>query len=91
MKKRTISRKIRLAVWSNYFKDKLDQTHTCPISNCFNKISVNNFSCGHIISEYNGGSITLSNLRPLCKQCNSAMGSDNWNDYEKNNLSEIKI
>jgi len=92
MRKKTITRKIRLAVWSNYYSNKLDQTHICPIRNCRNKITVNDFSCGHIISEYNGGDVSLKNLKPLCKPCNSAMGSNNWFDYEKNIFSEeIKI
>jgi hypothetical protein len=32
---------------------------------------------GHIISEYNGGKATLSNLRIQCKKCNTSLGSDN--------------
>ena len=32
---------------------------------------------GHIISEYNGGKASVSNLRIQCKKCNTSLGSNN--------------
>ena len=40
-----------------------------------------NFDCGHIISEKNGGKVHLENLRPICRTCNSSMGTQNMDDY----------
>ena len=54
----------------------------CPVNNCTNKISKNNFEAGHIIAESKGGETTLDNLRPICKSCNSSMGSKSWSEYE---------
>ena len=39
------------------------------------------FQCGHIISEFNGGDITLDNLIPLCSLCNSSMGKTNMGEF----------
>ena len=44
-------------------------------------ISKNNFDCGHIISEKNGGNVHLDNLKPICRSCNSSMGRTNMNDF----------
>ena len=39
-----------------------------------------NFHCGHIISEFNGGKMTIDNLIPLCQLCNSSMGKTKLKD-----------
>ena len=39
------------------------------------------FHCGHIIAEVNGGDIIVSNLKPICQNCNSSMGTKNINDF----------
>jgi 5-methylcytosine-specific restriction endonuclease McrA len=41
------------------------------------------FNCGHIIAEANGGDTIVSNLRPICQNCNSSMGTMNMNDFMK--------
>ena len=57
-----------------------------------------NFHCGHIISEFNGGKITIDNLIPLCQLCNSSMGKTNLNEFMEahglltnNTLKEINF
>ena len=39
------------------------------------------FNCGHIIAEANGGDTIVSNLRPICQNCNSSMGTRNMDDF----------
>ena len=39
------------------------------------------FHCGHIISEKNGGETIVSNLKPICQNCNSSMATKNMNDF----------
>ncbi len=46
-------------------------------------ISVKNFDCGHIISEKNGGIVSLDNLKPICRLCNSSMSTNNMDDFIK--------
>ena len=52
---------------------------------CNNKLDSkqkNGWECGHIISDYNDGKVILSNLRPICAECNRDMGRQNWIDYD---------
>jgi len=48
------------------------------------------FHCGHVVSEKNGGEMTIDNLRPICAQCNLSMGMKNMNEFmrcfEKNEI-----
>jgi 5-methylcytosine-specific restriction endonuclease McrA len=39
------------------------------------------FNCGHIIAEASGGDTIVSNLRPICQNCNSSMGTRNMDDF----------
>jgi 5-methylcytosine-specific restriction endonuclease McrA len=42
------------------------------------------FECGHVISEFNGGTNKLNNLKPICVSCNSSMGTQNMDEFIKN-------
>jgi hypothetical protein len=80
-KKQKISATVRNLVWNTYFKT-IDAICTC----CnHEKISRGNFQCGHIISEKHGGTLNISNLKPICALCNTSMGTMNMNDFIHNN------
>lgn len=85
--KKNITPKTRLLVWTNYYSHNDLDSSPCPFSKygCENKINrgKNGFHCGHIVSEFNGGKTIIENLRPVCFNCNSNMGTTNWPDYEK--------
>lgn len=49
---------------------------------CGDEITVQNFECGHVIPVSLGGSTNLTNLRPICRQCNSSMGCQNLEEYK---------
>ena len=66
-----------------------------PPQNIFKKINKNNNQnytllaqqypqChyGHIISEYNGGQVTVDNLKIICAKCNLQQGSKNMNLFK---------
>jgi len=77
---------LRKLVWNQaHTADK--STAECPFFNIcktnINTTEKNGFHCGHVISEFNGGAAHISNLRPICASCNSSMGFQNWDDYEK--------
>ena len=76
-KKQKIPATIRNLVWNTYF------TTIDGICICCNheKISRGNFQCGHIVSEKNGGTLHISNLKPICALCNASMGTMNMNDF----------
>ena len=46
------------------------------------------FHCDHIIAEANGGLTILSNLEPICKNCNFTMRTKNLIDF-KNELTQF--
>ena len=79
--KQIIPKAIRQRVWLDnigaHFSGK------CSIKWCKNKITVFNYHVGHNIPEKRGGTIDISNLKPLCSNCNLSMGCtysiDEWN------------
>lgn len=76
-KKQSISATLRREVWRKEFGIEVGEAE-CPYDICRNKINTFDFECGHIISERHGGKTDITNLRPICKQCNCSMGSKNW-------------
>lgn len=78
--KKRITKGLKCKVWYKEFKH--ETTGKCPIVHCNNDISKINFEAGHVISEMNNGPTELSNLRPICKDCNRQMGSKNWNEFD---------
>lgn len=74
---------LRNLVWKTYASD------TYLSANCFccrkNIISIDNFICGHILSRYDGGTIDLDNLRPVCNSCNVSMGTCDMFKFIENN------
>ena len=72
-KKKKIPKALRESVIHNHFGDRF-------ISNCFvchQSLSRNDVQIGHIVSEVDGGEMIESNLRCICKCCNSSMGTQN--------------
>ena len=85
--KKRITKVKKKQAWFKEFGEKT--IAVCPVSFCNTQIAydkryngVEVFAAGHIISEYNGGEAEPNNLRPICKSCNSSMGSKNWDDYD---------
>ena len=80
-KKCRIPATIRNSLWQKYFKKSTKgKCCCCKIEN----ISSANFDCGHIISEHNGGFVSLDNLKPICRLCNSSMSTMNMDEFIKN-------
>jgi hypothetical protein len=80
-KKKSIPLSLKALVWNKYIGEEKGIGYCqCCRKNIIKQIS---FHCGHIISERNGGSTTLSNLIPLCQTCNLSMGRQNMNDFVK--------
>lgn len=82
--KKKIPQKLRIKVWNNFSKNRIKK---CPISFCNEKIYINDFHCGHIKSEFNGGLVESTNLIPLCKDCNLKMGTKDIKNFD----SEFKV
>jgi len=78
MSKKPIPPNLRTQVWFKFFNSNEGMCYCCK-----NKINMNSYHCGHIISEYNGGLTSLENLIPICKSCNSSMGVMNLYEYKE--------
>jgi len=78
-KKKSISATVKRLVWNTNIGEDIGKTKCmCCKSTDITQLS---FNCGHIIAEANGGDTVVSNLKPICQNCNSSMGTKNMNDF----------
>ena len=74
-KKKAISSTIKKLVWNTNIGEEIGKSKClCCKSTDITQLS---FNCGHIIAESNGGDTIVSNLKPICQNCNSSMGTKN--------------
>lgn len=80
-KKLKIPAKVRGDVWNTYIGAQMAQ-HRCI---CCKKVTIKQteFEVGHVISEKNGGTLEINNLRPICSVCNKSMGCTNMVEFVK--------
>ena len=78
-KKQSIPKQVRVIVWNHYIGDDIIK-HKCL---CCKKVTITNtnFDVGHVISEKNGGTHEINNLRPICGACNHSMGTENMVEF----------
>jgi len=78
-KKQSIPKQVRLIVWNHYIGEDIIK-HRCL---CCKKVIITNtnFDVGHVLSEKNGGTHEINNLRPICGACNHSMGTENMVDF----------
>ena len=77
-KKKQIPKALREVVIHNHFGDRF-------ISHCFvcyKSLNRNDVQIGHIEPEVKGGETIESNLRCICKCCNSSMGMENMLEFK---------
>ena len=86
----TIPKAVREQCWLHVFGKKYE--HTCYIPWCKNVISVFDFHVGHDLPESKGGTLDISNLKPICARCNQSM-SNNYSiqEWVKLTRSQKKI
>jgi len=79
--KKKIPKKIKNDSWDKYIGKK---TAEAPCLCCRNStIGAKDFIAGHIISESNGGKITVDNILPICSACNLSMKTTNMDVFVK--------
>ena len=80
-KKQKIPTKVRIDIWATYIGSNLAE-HKCI---CCKKVTIkqSEFEVGHVLSEANGGTLEINNLRPICSVCNRSMGTRNMVDFVK--------
>ena len=78
-KKCKISHGMKRQVWAKHIGEDIGKIKClcCKLT----EITQLTFVCGHIISEFKGGDISIDNLLPICYSCNASMGIQNLNEY----------
>jgi 5-methylcytosine-specific restriction endonuclease McrA len=70
-----IPKALREQVWISFCGDRNFKVK-CAVTWCQNIITPFTFQCGHNVPESKGGQTDISNLRPICANCNMSMGDD---------------
>ena len=70
---------IRQTVWNIYIGEDIGKVK-CPLCQQ-NDIRPFQFHCGHVIARSHGGSLDVSNLRPICSICNHSMYNHNMIEF----------
>jgi 5-methylcytosine-specific restriction endonuclease McrA len=78
-KKKTIPKHVKTLVWNKYIGADKAKAHCMSCRQA--DISIRSFHCGHVIAEAKGGDMTINNLRPICSDCNLAMGTMSMNEF----------
>ena len=79
MRKQNIPRHIKTLVWNKYCG--IESVTSKCVSCRSETIDCRSFHCGHVLSEAKGGDMTISNLRPICPQCNLSMGTQSMEEF----------
>jgi hypothetical protein len=78
-KKKTITATMKRLVWNMNIGEEIGKAKClCCKSTDITQLS---FNCGHIIAEANGGETVVSNMRPICQNCNSSMATRNMDEF----------
>jgi len=80
VRKKTIPKVVKDLSWNKWIGEDVAK-HPCLCCRV-NEIRMNNFHCGHVQAEANGGTTTVDNLRPICRACNLSMGTENMNEFK---------
>ena len=86
-KKASIPKALREQVWIQTMGRVFEKK--CYVHWCKNVINVFDFHVGHDKPESEGGTLEITNLKPICARCNLSM-SDNYTIQEWCDLSEDK-
>jgi hypothetical protein len=86
--KEKISKEMRDTIWEKYIGNKA--TADCPV--CQKRvIGMTDFSAGHIEAEATGGVTDVTNLIPICGNCNSRMHTTNLYEYTRKNFGRDPV
>ena len=80
-KKIVIPKAVKTTVWDTYIGHDIVK-HKCL---CCKRSYIKNtdFHVGHVLSEKDGGTLEIQNLRPICAPCNYSMGTENMVEFIK--------
>lgn len=79
-RKKNIPASVKRSVWMRSVGKRFEIPCLCCYSHI---ITPFDFQVGHIQPERDGGTLSLSNLKPICSKCNQSMGTQNLHAYQK--------
>ncbi|OGN94984.1 MAG: hypothetical protein A2Z75_08625 [Chloroflexi bacterium RBG_13_50_10] len=79
-KMKAISKSLKTAVWDRYI-GATNAEGKCYV--CKRTIHITDFDCGHNKARAKGGTDNISNLRPICRQCNLSMRTKSIEAFKK--------
>ena len=79
-----VPKAVKDATWKKYMGYKTEgKCYCCRMET----ISVFNFEIGHNKAKAKGGSNDIENLRPICKGCNTSMGTQSIESFRAKHFS----
>ena len=86
-RRKTIPKAVKVTVWSKYIgADKAEGK--CYV--CKRTIHITDFDLGHNKAKSKGGGDSISNLRPICRTCNTSMGTQSIETFKAKHFSRPK-
>ena len=85
--KKKIGKVVRQQCWCKRNGRSLDGKCYCYKRN----ITYDEFECGHIHPESQGGGTLLNNLEPICRTCNRSMGTTNMKNLSNLFLNDYGL
>jgi 5-methylcytosine-specific restriction endonuclease McrA len=86
-KKKAIPKSVKVTVWSKYIgADKAEGK--CYV--CKRTIHITDFDVGHNKAKAKGGTDNISNLRPICRSCNTSMGTTCIEAFKAKHFGKVK-
>jgi len=79
VKKKSIPSTVKRLVWNKNIGEEIGKSKCYCCKTTY--ITQSSFHCGHVISEAKGGETIVNNLKPICQNCNSSMGSKDMNEF----------
>jgi len=86
-RRRTIPKAVKNSVWAKYIGANKAEGK-CYV--CKRTIHITDFDLGHNKARSKGGSDNISNLRPICRTCNTSMGTQSIESFKAKHFGKPK-
>lgn len=84
-----LSKKDKKAVWDNWFKKGHKGDFNCAC--CQTVITKTNWHCAHVEAWSKSGDSSVENMRPTCEDCNRRMGTQNMDEFIRDNFPQRDV
>ena len=85
--RKTIGKAVKITVWNKYIgADKAEGK--CYV--CKRTIHMSDFDLGHNKAVARGGKDNVTNLRPICRTCNTSMGTQTLETFKAKHFDKPK-